>query len=360
MFSLSRTVQVTVSSPAAPSGSGTPIVISDAFHEIGRTVVKYADNLVPDRSDFASEEAQYGFAVDNGELQWLSLLRVVFNAEDNVTNYATLYVYPNSLIDGNTLPTPVKTGYTLEGWKRYGQDVLWDFAKDVVTGRMTLLASWKLNAPAVTLGADRTSAHPGETITLTANASHELSGVTYRYEWYRDGALLAGETGSTLAVTESGAYSVKVSAQTADAAAASSAQSEAITCTVSHTMREHPHKAATCTEAGNVAYWHCEVCGRDFADEAGTQELEKTVIPALGHEGVKVERREPTATEEGNIEYWYCEQCGLCFADETLTKVIDRSDTVLAATGEPEEPDTPQTGAAVKGEGDFERIGIYF
>ena len=63
-------------------------------------------------------------------------------------------------------------------------------------------------------------------------------------------------------------------------------------CTV--TVKEAPHvhtttktaaKPATCTEAGNTAYWYCSGCHKYFADEAGTEEttLADTVIPATGH-----------------------------------------------------------------------------
>ena len=46
-----------------------------------------------------------------------------------------------------------------------------------------------------------------------------------------------------------------------------------------------PNKNATCTEDGNIEYWSCEVCGKNFSDEAGTSEttLEKVKIPAKGH-----------------------------------------------------------------------------
>ena len=43
--------------------------------------------------------------------------------------------------------------------------------------------------------------------------------------------------------------------------------------------------AATCTAAGNSAYWTCNGCGKYFSDENGTKEIEKDswVIPATGH-----------------------------------------------------------------------------
>lgn len=44
-------------------------------------------------------------------------------------------------------------------------------------------------------------------------------------------------------------------------------------------------RAATCTEAGNIAYWHCDTCDKYFSDKNGTTEitLEGTVLKATGH-----------------------------------------------------------------------------
>lgn len=44
-------------------------------------------------------------------------------------------------------------------------------------------------------------------------------------------------------------------------------------------------RAPTCTEAGNIAYWHCDACDKYFSDKNGTTEitLEGTVLKATGH-----------------------------------------------------------------------------
>lgn len=44
-------------------------------------------------------------------------------------------------------------------------------------------------------------------------------------------------------------------------------------------------RAATCTEAGYIAYWHCDACDKYFSDKNGTTEitLEGTVLKATGH-----------------------------------------------------------------------------
>ena len=73
-----------------------------------------------------------------------------------------------------------------------------------------------------------------------------------------------------------------------------------------HKLTETPAKAATCTEAGNSAYWTCDKgdnpCGRYFSDAEGTKEIEKDswVIKASGHDwGEWTVTKEATETEEG-------------------------------------------------------------
>lgn len=96
----------------------------------------------------------------------------------------------------------------------------------------------------------------------------------------------------------------------------------------SHTMQHVAYNAATCTEEGNVEYWHCRVCGENYAEEQGTTKLETTIIPA-GHQAQKVDAKKPTSEAPGNIEYWYCEGCDKCFADQDLMKEISKESTVL-------------------------------
>ena len=134
-----------------------------------------------------------------------------------------------------------------------------------------------------------------------------------------------------------------------------------------HTMEMTEAKDATCTEEGNIEYYHCTVCDKYFEDETGSVEitLEDTVIEALGHdwgeweetipatttsegeetrvcknddshketrvipmihvhELQKTEAKEATCTEEGNIEYWTCTVCNKTFSDsEGETEVDD-------------------------------------
>ena len=114
--------------------------------------------------------------------------------------------------------------------------------------------------------------------------------------------------------------------------------SKTATCevTVAHSDLKHfDRKEATCTEPGNIEYWHCEGCGKYFSDAEGKSEinLAQTVINATGHKLTKTEAKEPTCTEAGNKEYWTCESCGSLFRDEVGSAEIKLEDVVIPATG---------------------------
>ncbi len=89
-----------------------------------------------------------------------------------------------------------------------------------------------------------------------------------------------------------------------------------------HKLTKTDAKAATCTEAGNEAYWTCSGCGKYFSDENGTNEIEKDswVLKTLGHDMTKTDAKEVTCTEDGNNEYYTCSRCGGVFKDEAGTQ----------------------------------------
>lgn len=103
-----------------------------------------------------------------------------------------------------------RTGYTLTGWTDAdGNAVKFPIT---VTSDLALTAQWKLDAPEVTITADKSDkdAHTGDTVILTANPSHALGGATYTYQWYKGRKKIEGATEKTLEVTKDGEYTVDV------------------------------------------------------------------------------------------------------------------------------------------------------
>lgn len=106
------------------------------------------------------------------------------------------------------LNNPTKQGYLFAGWTQGGgtEPKLTVTIPRGSTGDKIYTAHWTLSAPTVTLSADPADASGtygggSPVVTLTAQASHEV-GVTDTYAWYKDGQLLDGKTGSTLALTD--------------------------------------------------------------------------------------------------------------------------------------------------------------
>ncbi len=157
-----------------------------------------------------------------------------------------------------------------------------------------------------------------------------------------------------------------------------------------HTLTRHEAKSATCTSAGNVEYYSCSACGKNYADEAGSNVLDKVATdidpnkhPALAHheaqaatciaggiaahyscpacgkvfadaDGATVldkvttpidpdnhalvhhAAQAPTCTADGNIEYWRCSACGKFYSDAAHSQEITEPETVIKATGHPQ------------------------
>ena len=121
-----------------------------------------------------------------------------------------------------------------------------------------------------------------------------------------------------------------------------------------HTVDHHAAVEATCTEAGNVEYFTCSVCGKYFLDAECTQEitLAATVVPATGHVDKNKDNTcdlcgadlcehalehvaavAVTCNEDGNIEYYRCAKCGKYFSDAAGTNEITLNATLILHMG---------------------------
>lgn len=80
-----------------------------------------------------------------------------------------------------------------------------------------------------------------------------------------------------------------------------------------HSMTATAGKAATCTEAGNSAYWTCSRCHKYFSDAAGKTEIAKDswIINALGHDVGTRGAVAATCYISGHEADTYCKRCGI-------------------------------------------------
>lgn len=121
-----------------------------------------------------------------------------------------------------------------------------------------------------------------------------------------------------------------------------------------HNAVKTEEKAATCTEDGNIEYWHCNACGKYFSDEALTNEIikDETVVEKTGHGETELkDAKEATCTAEGYTGDKVCKVCGEVLEQgKAIPKVAhsykDGKCTVCGAADPNYKPDTdsPQTG----------------
>lgn len=101
-----------------------------------------------------------------------------------------------------------------------------------------------------------------------------------------------------------------------------------------HSFVAHAAKAATCTEAGNSAYWSCEDCDKFFSDENGEHEIaaDSWIIAAKGHQMTHHDAvSSDICTSIGNIEYWSCSECDKYFSDENGNTEIEKDSIKVQA-----------------------------
>lgn len=105
----------------------------------------------------------------------------------------------------------------------------------------------------------------------------------------------------------------------------------------SHTLDLVPGEAASCTEAGTIAYYVCSECGRWCVDPRGVTGIDDEsyiIIPATGHNISFVRARSASCTRDGNTVYYACSACGKWFEDEQGTvEIVDKRSVIIPATG---------------------------
>ena len=123
---------------------------------------------------------------------------------------------------------------------------------------------------------------------------------------------------------------------------------------IPHAFTEVAEVPATCDAEGIVHHWHCETCGKNFADALGTEELAHTVLvgghkwadatctepktctvcgltegEALGHNVVILPAKAATCLETGLTEGKYCDRCGETFVYREVTPLGDHTEEVI-------------------------------
>lgn len=91
-----------------------------------------------------------------------------------------------------------------------------------------------------------------------------------------------------------------------------------------HNLVATQRKEATCEEDGNIAYWHCTLCGKTYSNENATTiiSMDDTVIPAKGHTVVIDPAVPATDTSTGLTEGSHCSVCEKILVKQEVTPII--------------------------------------
>lgn len=110
-----------------------------------------------------------------------------------------------------------------------------------------------------------------------------------------------------------------------------------------YTLQEVKAKAATCTEAGNTAYYVCSVCGKLYADQEGNNEVSANtvVVPAKGHSFTWIIDREATEQAEGSRH----EECSICHEKKAAVAIPKLSSSTQPSQKPSEAPSQKPSGS---------------
>lgn len=164
------------------------------------------------------------------------------------------------------------------------------------------------------------------TITATSGTAKIISAAIYNY------GLTATHSKVTAGDSAASATVVDITSDDFDSTIYKYIKIEPLTAEHTHSLTLVPAKSATCTSEGNIAYYTCsDACGKWFKDAAGTTEItdHSSVVIQPEHNPVLVKAEDATAAKEGNIKYYHCENCGKDYYDEAGIKEIATKEAIV-------------------------------
>ena len=247
-----------------------PILVSPIYGDDPDTsVVIYDSESIAKnyQSHFCSKEGSNRELVKKGAtLKWVVKVNVRLRTFADITNFPVLnpeksiYLIKGEKVSPNDVPkAAVIPGYVRTGWLNVSDNTTWDPDSEI-TDNMIIREVWALVKPIVQVSADKEKGCPSSKIVLTAKATHVLDdkGITYSYQWYKDGQTL-GQTGETLTVSKAGTYKVEVTA-TSQAGATSKETASIVIPAFEHSYSWQSDK---------TNHWkHCSIGNEDTAQEA--------------------------------------------------------------------------------------------
>ena len=169
----------------------------------------------------------------------------------------------------------------------------------------------------------------GDDCTITATSgTADISAAIYSYD-----RITATHSKVTAGASADSATEVDITGDYFDSSIYKYMKIEPASVQAGHTHNLTPvsENPATCTTAGNIAYYTCDGCGKWFSDASGTTEItdHSSVVIKSKHNPVLVKAEDATAAKEGNIKYYHCENCGKDYYDEAGIKEIATKEAIV-------------------------------
>jgi hypothetical protein len=123
-----------------------------------------------------------------------------------------------------------------------------------------------------------------------------------------DGFLTVADGEGKYVITDAGTHTVTATDK------AGNATIYEITINATHTLTHHDAVEPDCVTGGNVEYWSCSVCGKNF--DAEGNELTTVELEALAHDCTYHPEVPATHFEEGKAAYYTCDRCPLLFNED--------------------------------------------
>lgn len=254
-----------------PFNVNKPILVSPIYgDDPDKPVVIYDSESIAKnyQSHFCSKEGSNRELVKKGAtLNWVVKVNVRLRTFADITAFPVLnpeksiYLIKGEKVSPNDVPVAaVIPGYVRTGWLNVSDNTTWDPDSEI-KDNMIIREVWALVKPDVQVSADKEKGCPFSKIVLTAKATHVLDdkGITYSYQWYKDGQIMNSQTGETLTVSEAGTYNVEVTA-TSQAGATSKETASIVIPAFEHSYSWQSDK---------TNHWkHCSIGNEDTAQEA--------------------------------------------------------------------------------------------
>ena len=199
---------------------------------------------------------------------------------------------------------------------------------DVSATQPTVSVPYAVTGVSVTAAGDKTALKYNESVQLTAAITPPEATTTITWKSSNTSVATVNASGLVTAKSKTGTAVIT--------ATAANGVSGTITITVTNCLHsnvtQHDAEAATCTAAGNIAYWECGECHTKWSDAAKTTIVTDVTIAKIPHTKTDVVSAvAPDCVTDGTKGYYLCSGCGFYYLTDGDVKMSATTAEAAAA-----------------------------